>query len=117
LQRKGFPDILPVIRRYALTSSPQNRAIKRYRARLSGRGLARFEVVAPEADRTLIRTLARTLAEDGPEARRLRSAVHESMGGGQGHKGGIVAALRRSPLVGVDLDLTRSDTPGRDVDL
>ncbi len=33
------------------------------------------------------------------------------------HKGGILAALRRSPLVGADLDLTREITPGRDADL
>ena len=32
-------------------------------------------------------------------------------------KGGILAALRRSPLVGADLDLTRSREAGRKVDL
>ena len=32
-------------------------------------------------------------------------------------KGGILAALRRSPLVGADLDLPRSREAGRKVDL
>ena len=32
-------------------------------------------------------------------------------------KGGILGALRRSPLVGADLDLARSHDTGRKVDL
>jgi hypothetical protein len=32
-------------------------------------------------------------------------------------KGGILAALRRSPLVGADLDLSRQREEGREVDL
>ena len=32
-------------------------------------------------------------------------------------KGGILAALRRSPLVGADLDLVRAREEGSDVDL
>jgi hypothetical protein len=100
-----------------MSTIPQKRAIKRYRDRLGARGLVRFEVVAPETDRALIRTLARTLAEDGPEASRVRSVVHQSIGEGDTRKGGIVEALRRSPLVGVDLNLTRSSTQGRKLDL
>ena len=41
----------------------QKRAIKNYRSRLSKRGLARFEVLGLTADRGLIRSLARRLAE------------------------------------------------------
>src|ERR1017187_875590 len=37
--------------------------------------------------------------------------------GGTVEKGGILNALRRSPLVGADLDLNRPPTPGRRVDL
>ena len=40
-----------------------------------------------------------------------------SISGEQGKKGGIVDALRRSPLVGADLDLNRPATVGRKVDL
>ena len=79
--------------------------------------MARFEVLALDADRELIRSLARRLAEHSPEAARLRAAVRQSIGGEPPKKGGILAALRRSPLVGADLDVRREVTPGRKVDL
>ena len=97
--------------------SSQRRAIRSYRSRLSARGLARFEVLGRDADRELIRTLARRLAEDGPEASQLRAAVRQSVADGPRKKGGILAALRRSPLVGADLDLTRSHQDGRKVEI
>jgi hypothetical protein len=40
--------------------------------------------------------------------------VNRSVSGDPPRKGGIVAALRRSPLVGAELDLTRSREEGRD---
>ena len=95
--------------------SSQKRAIQNYRTRLIERGLARFEVLGRDADRDLIRSLARRLAEDGPEASRLRAAVSQTIAGEPPKKGGILAALRRSPLVGVDLDLTRPREKGRKV--
>ena len=97
-------------------SNSQKRAIRNYRSRLSERGLARFEVLGRETDRALIRSLARRLAEDGPEASRLRAAVSQSIAGEPPKKGGILAALRRSPMVGADLDFTRSREEGRKVD-
>ena len=97
--------------------SSQKRAIQTYRSRLSEQGLARFEVLGRESDRDLIRSLARRLAEDGPEATRLRAAVSRSIAGEPPQKGAILAALRRSPLVGADLDLTRDPGSGRKVDL
>jgi hypothetical protein len=95
--------------------SSQKRAIQNYRSRLGERGLARFEVLGRHADRDLIRSLARRLAEDGPEASRLRAAVSQTIAGEPPMKGGILAALRRSPLVGADLDLTRPHEEGRKV--
>jgi hypothetical protein len=95
----------------------QKRAIQNYRSRLSERGLARFEVLGRDADRDLIRSLARRLAEDGPDATRLRAAVSQSIAGEPPKRGGILAALRRSPMVGADLDLTRTREEGRKVDL
>lgn len=95
----------------------QRRAIQSYRSRLSARGLARFEVLGRDADRELIRALARRLAEDGADASRLRAAMRQTIAGKAPRKGGILAALRRSPLVGADLDLTRSDEEGRKVDI
>lgn len=96
--------------------SSQARAIRSYRSRLSERGLARFEVLGRAADRALIRFLARRLAEDGPEASHLRMAVSRTLAG-EPPKGGILAALRRSPLVGAGLDLTRPREEGGEVDL
>jgi hypothetical protein len=97
-------------------TNSQKRALRNYRSRLGKRGLARFEVLGRDADRELIRSLARRLAEDGPEASRLRATVSRSMTGESPRKGGILAALRRSPLVGADLDLTRPREGGRKVE-
>ena len=93
----------------------QKRAIQNYRSRLGKRGLARFEVLGRDADRDLIRSLARRLAEDSAEASRLRAVVRQSIVAEPPKKGGILAALRRSPLVGADLDLTRPRDAGRKV--
>jgi hypothetical protein len=98
-------------------SSPQTRAIQNYRARLSDRGLARFEVLGRDADRDLIRLLARRLAENGPESARLRAAVNDTINGEPPKKGGILAALRRSPLVGADIEIARYREEGREIDL
>ena len=64
------------------------------------RGMARFEVLGRDSDRELVRSLARRLAEDGPEARRLRVAVTGCMASEPPRTGGILAALRRSPSSG-----------------
>jgi hypothetical protein len=92
-------------------------ALKNYRQRLSDKGMARFEVLGLDSDRELIRSLARRLAQNDGTAARLRADVLRSMTGEPPPKGGILAALRQSPLVGAELDLTREVTPGRDVDL
>ena len=97
--------------------SSQKRAIQNYRSRLGERGLARFEVLGRDADRDLIRSIARRLAEDGPDASRLRAVVRQAIAGEPPRKGGILAALRRSPLVGADLDLTRPRVSGRKVEI
>ena len=98
-------------------NTAQKRALRNYRTRLVKRGMSRFEVLGLDADRELIRSLAKRLAEDDPEALRLRAAVSETMAGEPPRKGGILAALRRSPLVGADLNLVRSRVSGRKVDL
>ncbi len=95
----------------------QRRAIQNYRSRLSERGLARFEVLGRETDRDLIRSLARRLAEDSADASRLRAVVGQAVAGEPPKKGGILAALRRSPLVGADLDFARPREEGRKVNL
>ncbi len=100
-----------------MTETSQTRALKNYRKRLSRRGLARFEVLAPEADRARIRSLAKRLAEDGEEAVRLRAAIDGAAPAKLRPKGGIFAALRRSPLVGEEIRVARDVTSGRKIDL
>jgi len=79
--------------------------------------LARFEVLGRDSDRELIRSLARRLAEGGAEASRLRALVSRSVAGEPAKRGRILAALRRSPLVGADLDLDRPREKGRNVEI
>jgi hypothetical protein len=70
--------------------------------------MVRFEVLGLDADRDLIRSLAKRLAEDDPDAARIRAAVSRAIAGEPLQKGGMLAALRGSPLVGVDRNLARS---------
>jgi hypothetical protein len=100
-----------------MANTSQNRALRNYRSRLTERGMARFEVLGLDADRDLIRALARRLAEDGPDAARVRETISRTIAGEPPRKGGILKALRCSPLVGADLDIARSREAGRKVDL
>lgn len=100
-----------------MSTAAQRRAIKNYRERLARRGIERIEAKALEADRSLIRALGRKLAEDGPKAERLRAAVKTLVADEPPVRGGILAALRRSPLVGADIDLSRPGIEGRRIDL
>ena len=95
----------------------QQRAVKKYRGHLRQRGMARVEIVARDADRDLIRGVARRLAGDGPDAAVIRAAVSRMIAGKLPEKGGILAALRRSPLAGANLVFSRPKEPGREVDL
>ncbi|MCU0881401.1 MAG: hypothetical protein MUF14_01905 [Hyphomonadaceae bacterium] len=96
-------------------SIAQDRALAAYRDRLAKKGLKRFEVLARDSDRTLIKALARKLALDDAEAEATRSVLTSSIAVRDGTRGGILAALRRSPAVGSELDLTRPDEDDRAV--
>jgi hypothetical protein len=100
-----------------VSNPSQKRALMNYRKRLSARGVARFEVLGLDADRALIRSLAKRLAENGADATRIRATVRRTISDQPPKKGGILAALRRSPLVGADIDVGRPVTHGRKVDL
>ena len=95
----------------------QKSAVATDRTPATARGTVRFELRASEADRNLIRTLARKLVEEGPDAGRIRRVVQQAIAGEAGEQGGILTALRRSPLVGADLDLARPRGAGRNVRL
>ncbi|SMP73159.1 hypothetical protein [Noviherbaspirillum suwonense] len=100
-----------------MNSISQKRAIENYRKRLTERGLARFEVLGSENDRDLIRSIARRLSEESAEVAKLRAALKLALTPGDEKRGGIVQALRRSPLVGAELDLSRPLPVPRKVDL
>lgn len=80
-------------------------------------GIARFEVLGLESDRDLIRSLAKRLTRNDPEAVQIRHEVSRKIAGEPSRRGGILAALRRSPLVGIELEVDRSKETGRKVDL
>lgn len=100
-----------------MPSNAQRRAIEAHRRRLAEHGLGRFEVRGLEADKELIRGIARRLAADDAEAGALRADLARRVAGGPPRVGGVLAALRRSPLVGANLNLSREETPGRDAGL
>jgi hypothetical protein len=43
--------------------------------------------------------------------------VHDTINGEPPKKGGILAALRRSPLVGADIEIARHREEGREIDI
>jgi hypothetical protein len=100
-----------------MTNTSQARALKNYRNRLNQRGIARFEVLGLSTDRDLIRSLARRLADNSSEAQEIRATIHRRIAANPLKKGGILAALRRSPMVGADLKLVRPRVAGRKIDL
>lgn len=96
-----------------MSKPSQKRATANFRNRLAQKGLVRFEVTGRDSDRELVRTVARRLAEGGPDSERLRAAVKKNIGSTK--KGGILKALLSSPLIGFELDLTRPREEGRKV--
>ena len=100
-----------------MSSTPQKRALNNYRKRLKQQGMARFEVLGLDGDRDLIRTLAKRLAGDDADSARIRTTVRLTISAEPPKKGGILDALRRSPLVGAELDLRRPLTSGRRIEL
>jgi hypothetical protein len=96
-------------------SAAQAQALKNYRKRLTRRGMARFEVLGLAADRDLVRTLAKRLAEDTPEAAEIRATLSEKIEPETRKKGGILEMLRGWPIA--DLDLKRPLVKPRKIDL
>jgi len=100
-----------------VAQASQRRAVANHRRRLAERGISRYEVRGLTKDKELVRKLAKRLAADDADAVRLRTEMLKQVSDGPPGRGGIWAALRRSPAVGADLDLTREIVPERDVDL
>jgi hypothetical protein len=100
-----------------MIDTPQKKALNNYRKRLRQRGVGRFEILGRDADRELIRSLAKRLVNNDPDSLRIRAAVQRVISGEAPKKGGILDALLRSPLAGASLDLNRPVTAGRRLDL
>ena len=96
-----------------MTKSSQNRAVANHRRRLAQRGLSRYEVRGLADDKELVRDFAKRLAANDRAAAQLRLETAQKLGGKESARGGIIAALRRSPLVGADLHLDREVIAGR----
>ncbi|HJQ58469.1 MAG TPA: hypothetical protein VJ890_16285 [Vineibacter sp.] len=94
--------------------------------------MVHFDVVARDADRELLRALAQRLANDDAEAARIRLEVRRTVAlpppaaielpppsppVAPPKSQFILAALRRSPLVGANLDLSRAYAVGRGVEV
>jgi hypothetical protein len=97
-------------------SPSQAKAVAKYRDRLADKGMARFEVLGRKSDTALIRSLARTIAEDDEKAVALREFAEKIVEQDQPKRGSLLAALLRSPLVGSGLDLTRSTDDARTIE-
>jgi hypothetical protein len=70
-----------------------------------------------DEDKELVRKLAKRLAVDDSDASRLRAEMAKHVSDQLPTRGGIWAALRRSPLVGANLNLEREVVQPRDFDL
>ena len=100
-----------------MSSAAQAQALKNYRKRLAKRGMARFEVLGLATDRELVRAVAKRLAEDSPVAAEMRAKLSEKVAPDTRKKGGLLKMLRSSPLMGIDLNVTRRRVEARKVDL
>ena len=99
-----------------MASNTRKRAIRSNQDRLARPSLTCFTVLGLEVDRDLIRSLAQRLSEEGPDAATLRLALNRTISADSAKKGGILDAFLRSPLVGVDLELTRTVEHERNVE-
>lgn len=94
----------------------QRRAVENHRRRQRERGVGRFEVRGLEADKELLRAVARRLAEGGAASGELRTTIEAQVSPPATERGGILRALRQSPLVGAHLEVEREVGGGRDID-
>ena len=100
-----------------MTRPSQRRAVASDRRRLKERGMSRYEVRGLDQDKELVRGLAKRLAAGDSASSQLRAEVSEKIAGEPSRRGGVLAALRRSPLVGAGVRVKRSAAPGRVVRL
>lgn len=102
-------------------NASQKRAVTSHRRHLAERGMARYEVRGLPQDKDLVRAFAKRLAANDQDAARLRQEVAAGIEQAAPLRlrtgKDIWDALRRSPLVGLDLDIEREVDDGRPVEL
>lgn len=97
------------------TTDNQKR-VTAYRNRLHTLGVKRVEVRIPGQDVPLIHNIAGILRTGGNEAASLREQIHQATGDGVDTTGkDLVAFMRHSPLVEVDLNIERDKATSRTV--
>ena len=94
----------------------QRRRVANHRRRRA-QNMSRYEVRGLKRDKELVRHVARRLAAGDVAAERLRNELTEKTKKPQAPRGSILAALRRSPLVGIDWEIERPIEYGREIDL
>ena len=94
-------------------STPQRKAVAQHRRRQRRQGLMRLEVQVSRDDAPLIKRIARALRGDLREAASVRARLNKAIEA-EGVSG-LKELLAAAPLEGVDL--VRSRTPARPVDL
>ncbi|MBK5960778.1 hypothetical protein CCR97_21595 [Rhodoplanes elegans] len=91
--------------------SPHTKALTAYRQRQSRKGVVRLELQVRQEDAALLRNIARALSDPSRE-NAARSLLNQEFGDRQNNA--LKALLASAPI---DLDLTRDEDHGRDVEL
>lgn len=100
------------------TRETSRERVRRHRRRVLAEGSKRVEVTVPAEDADLIREIARTLRSGGQPAEDLRGRIAAAVAPAQAETGEeLLAFLRSSPLCGVELDIERDRSPGREIEL
>jgi hypothetical protein len=99
-----------------VAKSSQRRRVANHRRRRE-QNMSRYEVRGLKRDKELVRHVARQLAAGDAAAKRLRKELTEKTREPEASGGSLVAALRRSPLVGIDWEIERPIEYGREIDL
>ena len=102
----------------ARESVQKDSRIARHRRKLAVGDSRRVEVTVPVGDAVLVKSIAGVLRAGGNEAKRMRDTLEPMLTVPKATTGReLVAFFRASPLVGVELEIERDRSAGREVDL
>ena len=95
-------------------TAAQKKAIKDYRRRQKAKGIVRMEITVPEADKPMIRQLAKGLRSGGETAEKIRRAMKSALNPYRDM--GLKEILENAPPLD-ELDLERPRETARDIEL